>query len=187
MIYLLIASIIQPQSSGLPSVIKLEPNSGSYYCNTYSPTDDPNGPLALSIPVTNLASNTGTSLMTSTGHNTHQTISHTVSNSSPGSNGQHNSKRQRRLNSTDDSDKNSSDLQYYAHSWPTQDLDQLPQHMHMSPHVKIKQEVLHVGHYCSQSPKELSSKSLTDSQNRESMATLILHYITVDSSNHILK
>ena len=150
-------------------MIKLEPNSSSYYCNTYSPTDDPNGPLALSIPVTNLSSNTST-IMSSTGHNAHQSSRHNISNSSsPVNNGQHNnSKRQRRLASNEDSDKNSSDLQYYSHSWPTQDLDQLPLHMHMSPHVKVKQEVLHVGHYhCSQSPKQISPKSLNDSHNRE--------------------
>ncbi|CAG2108885.1 unnamed protein product, partial [Medioppia subpectinata] len=96
------ASIIQPQSPGLPHVIKLEPNVGSYYCNNYSP-DDPNDTLAVSIPVSSLSSGAGNaSIMTSAGHNTHLTISHTASTSSPGSDvqhqhphHQHNSKRQR--------------------------------------------------------------------------------------------
>ena len=169
-----IASIIQPQSTGLSNVIKLEPNSGSYYCNTYSPTDDPNGPLALNIPV----NSTGT-VLNSTGHNSQQSISHSISNSNPNNNnGQHN-KRQRRLTSAEDPEKSpSDDLQYYAHPWSTHDLDQLPAHMHMSPHVKVKQEVLHVGHYhCSQSPKELSTKSLTESHNRESERTLLFSHI----------
>ncbi|CAG2122377.1 unnamed protein product, partial [Medioppia subpectinata] len=95
------ASIIQPQSPGLPHVIKLEPNVGSYYCNNYSP-DDPNDTLAVSIPVSSLSSGAGNaSIMTSAGHNTHLTISHTASTSSPGSDvqhqhphHQHNSKRQ---------------------------------------------------------------------------------------------
>ncbi|CAG2175532.1 unnamed protein product, partial [Oppiella nova] len=176
------ASIIQPQSPGLPHVIKLEPNVGSYYCNNYSP-DDPNDTLAVSIPVSNLSSGGAgnVSVMTSAGHNTHLTISHTASTSSPGSDVQHqhhhhNTKRQRRLTTQDDTDpdKGSSDLQYYAQSWQTDMSDHVPgpQHLHMSPHVKIKQEVLPTGqHYhCSQSPKELSNKSINDSHHREGIA-----------------
>ncbi|XP_054162786.1 nuclear factor 1 A-type-like isoform X2 [Oppia nitens] len=173
------ASIIQPQSPGLQHVIKVEPNAGSYYCNNYSP-DDPNGTLAVSIPVSNLSSGTG--IMSNTGHNTHLSISHTASASSPASDvhhqhsHHHNSKRQRRLTTIDDNDetdKSSNDLQYYAQTWQTgPDIEHVSgvQHLHMSPHVKIKQEVTQIGqHYhCSQqSPKELSNKSINDSHHRE--------------------
>jgi len=150
-------------------VIKLEPNTGSYYCNNYSP-DDPNGTLAVAIPVTPLSSSGGPSVMTS-GHNSHQTISHaTGSSSSPSSDGQHSNKRQRRLTNTDDSDKSSaSDLQYYAQSWSSSDLDHVPPPVSQLSHIKIKQEVVHVGqHYhCSQSPKEMSNKSIADSHHRD--------------------
>ncbi|CAG2112541.1 unnamed protein product, partial [Medioppia subpectinata] len=127
------------------------------------------------------------SIMTSAGHNTHLTISHTASTSSPGSDvqhqhphHQHNSKRQRRLTSADDNndaDKSSSDLQYYAQSWQTAaDMDHVsgtPPHLHISPHVKIKQESVpgvNQHYHCSQSPKEMSNKSMSDSHHREGMA-----------------
>jgi hypothetical protein len=147
-------------------VIKLEPNTGSYYCNNYSP-DDPNNTLGVTIPVTNLSSGGGPSVMTS-GHNSHQTISHTASSSSPGSD-QHSNKRQRRLTNTDDSDKSSSDLQYYAQPWTGPDMDHVQQHdVHLSP-IKIKQENVQLGQHfqCSQSPKEMSHKSMSDSHHRD--------------------
>lgn len=176
------ASIIQPQSPGLPHVIKLEPNTGSYYCNNYSP-DDPNGTLGVNLPVTPLSSSGGPSVMPS-GHNSHQTISHTASSSSPSS--EHSNKRQRRLTNTDDSDRSSSDLQYYAQSWSSSDIEHVPPPVVQLSHIKIKQEVIQGGqHYhCSQSPKEMSNKSMSDSHHRDGISNQLKESFLSHTHSH---
>ena len=100
-------------------------------------------------------------------------MSHTASNSSPNGNGQH-SKRQRRLTNADESDKCSNDLQYYSHGWTGQELDHLPTHVHMMPHVRVKQEVHHLSqHYqCSEAHKELNSK--LDHREGQSLSCLFI-------------